>query len=180
MRKFGLRRLGLHAVASLSLAGVAFACATDPPEDFVPPGGSSSSGSSTVPGGDGGGSSSGGSSGSTSSSGGSSSGTSGTDGSTPAADCSKMGKVDDRPACDACTKQKCCAQLQACEASAACKQAQNCIAACASDDIFCVFECSATSGTGGQLLQDVGVCASQQCANECPSGFSDAGFDSPF
>jgi hypothetical protein len=171
-----MRKLGLQAVVSLSVAAIAFACASEPPDDFVgPEGSSSSSGSSTVPGGDGGGSSSGGSSG-TSSSGGSSSG--GNDSGTgPAADCSKMGKVDDRPACDACTKQKCCAQLQACDASAACKQAQACVAACKADDFFCVLQCSA-SGSGGDLLQDVGTCASQSCKNECPSSFDfDGGFD---
>jgi hypothetical protein len=172
-------KLGLNVVAGLGLAAVAFACASDPPEDFVPPEGtSSSSGSSTIPGGggDGGGSSSGGSSGTTSSSGGSSSG--GTDSGTAVpADCSKMATVDDRPACDTCTKQKCCTQLQACDASPACKAAQNCLAACASDDFICILSCSATGGNGAQLLQDVGTCASQQCASECPSTIDfDGGF----
>src|SRR5690606_7296681 len=110
-----------------------------------------------------------------SSSGGSSSG--GNDsGTTPPADCSKMGTVDDRPACDACTKQKCCAQLQACDSSAACKAAQTCIAACAEDDIVCIFQCAA-GGQGADLLQAVGVCASQSCPDECPSSFDlDGGF----
>ena len=176
-----MRKLGLQAVVSLSVAGIAFACASEPPEDFAPPEGSSSSGSSTVPGGDGGGSSSGGSSGASSSSGGSSSG--GMDGGTKTpADCSKMGAVDSRPACGTCTKQKCCAQLQACEASAECKAAQACIAACAEDDFFCVLQCSAAGGNGGDLLQDVGTCASQQCKTECPSSFDigDGGFDFDF
>jgi hypothetical protein len=74
-------------------------------------------------------------------------------------------------------KAKCCAKLQACDQSAACKQAQTCLAACASDDFFCVLQCSA-SGNGGQLLQDVGTCASTSCSAECPSAFDlDGGFD---
>ena len=92
--------------------------------------------------------------------------------------CSKMGTVDSRPACDTCTKQKCCAQLQACDASAACKAAQACLAACASDDFLCVLQCSVTGGSGSDLLQEVGTCASQQCKTECPSSFDlDGGFD---
>ena len=88
-----------------------------------------------------------------------------------------MGKVDDRPACDACMKQKCCAQIQACDASQACKQVQDCVAGCASDDFFCVIQCSA-SGSGGQQLQDVGTCAKSSCGKECPSSFDfDGGFD---
>lgn len=168
-----VRKLALEVAVGVGFCAVVFACASDPPEDFVPPGGtSSSSGSSTVPGGDGGASSSGGSSGASSSGGSSSGGSSsgGNEGGVPA-DCSKMAKVDDRPACDACTKQKCCSQLQACAASASCKAAQDCIAACADDDFVCIFTCSAAGGNGAQLLQDVGTCASQQCPNECPSEF---------
>ena len=168
-------KLGLQIVAGLTLAAIAFACASEPPPDFVPPENSPDRNGSTIPAGDGGGSSSG------ASSSGASSGTTGDSGKpVPSADCSKMTtKVDDRPACDTCAKQKCCTQIQACEASAACKAAQQCVAACASDDFFCVLQCSATGGSGAETLQAVGTCASQQCPNECPSSFDFDG-GSPF
>jgi hypothetical protein len=174
-----MAKLGLEIVGSLTLAAIFFACASDPPPDFVPPGGQGSSGS-TVPG-DKNASSSGGSSGASSSGGASSGGSSGAgnDGgsSGTTADCSKMGTVDSRPACDTCTKQKCCSQLQACAASASCKAAQDCIAKCADDDFGCVLTCSATGGNGAELLQDVGTCASNSCKTECPSAFDfDGGF----
>jgi hypothetical protein len=172
-------KLGLNVVAGVALGVVVFACASNPPEDFVPPE-TAPDRNSTVPDADGGASSSGGSSGTSSSGGTSGSSSGGTDAGSeagPTGDCSKMGTVDNRPACDKCTKQKCCTQLQACEASASCKAAQSCIAACASEDFVCILTCSASGGNGGQLLQDVGTCASQQCATECPSDFDfDGGF----
>lgn len=174
-----MRKLGLQAVASLSIAGIAFACASDPPEDFVPPGGTSSSGSS-VPGGEGG-ASSGGSSG-TSSSGGSSSGSSGGDAASDTgsgANCANHAPVSDKPACDTCSKAKCCNEIKACDASPSCKAAQDCIAKCGADDFGCALDCYIAAGNGADLLTDVASCAQSKCGSEC-GGAGDGGFDSPF
>lgn len=172
-----MRKLGLQAVVTLSVAGIAFACASEPPNDFVgPDGSSSSSGGSTVPGGDGGGSSSGGSSGGSSS--GASSGDGGGGDSAVAGNCSNHAAVSDKPACDTCTKAKCCKEIQACDNSAACKTAQDCLAKCKSDDFGCGLECYVAAGNGSDLLTAVGQCASSQCPNDCGGGgFGDGGFD---
>jgi hypothetical protein len=169
-----MAKLGLQIVAGLAIATIAFACASDPPEDFVPPEGAPDRTGSTVPGGDGGG-------GSSTSSGGSSSGTTGTGDaakeSGPSADCSQHAKVSDKPACDTCTKSKCCSEIQACDASPSCKQMEQCIAACGSDDFSCVLTCASASQTGFETFNAVGTCASQKCPSECPSDFDfDGGF----
>jgi len=88
---------------------------------------------------------------------------------TPGTDCSKMGKVSDRPACDTCVKAKCCEEVAACDKSNDCKALQACLAPCASDDLFCVFECQAAHSSGEEKLREVGSCAQLECKSECPS-----------
>jgi hypothetical protein len=109
-----------------------------------------------------------------SSSGGSSGGSSGT----PSYDCTSHAPVDDRPACDQCARSKCCEWITKCDGSPSCKAAQDCIGACSADDFPCVLGCSATAGTGGTFLEELGACVSNSCKAECPSTTGlDAGFD---
>lgn len=175
-----MRKLGLQAVVSLSVAGIAFACAAEPPEDFAPPEGSPDRNASSGSGGEGGASSSGGSSGGSSS--GSSGGSDAASDSAVAGNCSNHAPVSDKPACDTCSKAKCCNQIQACDKSPSCKIAQDCIAKCPANDIGCGFDCYVAAGDGAELLSDVGSCASSQCQNECGGGggIGDGGFDFDF
>jgi hypothetical protein len=83
-------------------------------------------------------------------------------------------KVGDPAACDQCAKDKCCAEVLACDKSADCKALQNCIAPCAQDDLVCILTCQEAHPKGGDLLQEVGSCAQNNCKNECPSMQSDA------
>lgn len=80
-----------------------------------------------------------------------------------AADCTSLPKADDRPACDQCTRSKCCKQYAACQASPACKAQADCIAA-APDAISAL-----TCGLDESELGDLGNCAATACKAECPS-----------
>jgi hypothetical protein len=111
----------------------------------------------------------------TSTSGGSTSGDPGTN-----YDCTSHAPVDDDPACDQCARSKCCEWISKCDGSPSCKAAQDCIGACNSDDFTCVLGCSATAGTGGVFLEELGPCVSNGCKSECSASQPDAGFDSPF
>ncbi len=83
-------------------------------------------------------------------------------------------KVGDPAACDQCAKDKCCAEVMACNNSADCKALQECIGPCAQDDLVCILTCQDAHPKGGDLLQEVGACAQNNCKNECPSMQSDA------
>ena len=99
-------------------------------------------------------------------------------GTEPAPDCKSLAlKVSDRPACDTCTKEKCCAEVLTCDKSADCKALQECLEPCAQDDDLCILTCIASHEGGSDKLQDVGQCAASKCKNECPP--PDAGGD-PF
>lgn len=86
-------------------------------------------------------------------------------------------KVSDRPACDTCTKEKCCKEVLACADSADCEALQACLEPCAQDDDLCILTCIAAHEGGSDKLQNVGQCAQSKCKNECPP--PDAGGD-PF
>lgn len=96
-------------------------------------------------------------------------------------DCSKRsGKVSDDPVCDTCAKAKCCNEIHACDESADCLALEKCLDACANDDTVCVLTCQATHDKGAGILQDVGACAQNECAKECPIQTPDGGGDAPF
>lgn len=95
-------------------------------------------------------------------------------------DCSNHAPVDDDPACDQCARSKCCEWISKCDGSPSCKAAQDCIAACNPDDFTCVLSCSATAGTGGVFLEELGACVSNNCKTECNASQPDASTDSPF
>ena len=99
----------------------------------------------------------------------------------PAASCTDLpAKVSDRPACDKCAKEKCCAQIQTCNESEDCTALQSCLAPCAQSDIVCILTCQDAHGTGAAKLQEVGSCATNKCKVECPSETPDADiFDAP-
>ena len=83
------------------------------------------------------------------------------------------------PACDACTKQKCCDEVQACNKSADCKALQQCLDPCAQDDDLCILTCISGHESGSNKLQEVGSCAQVECKNECPPPDAGGGvFDS--
>lgn len=90
-------------------------------------------------------------------------------------DCSNRAPVSDKPACDQCSRAKCCEWITKCDGSPSCKAAQDCIAKCADDDFPCVLGCSATAGTGGTFLEELGACASNNCKNECQAATPDGG-----
>lgn len=99
----------------------------------------------------------------------------------PAPDCKSMTlKVSDKPACDTCAKDKCCAEVLACDKSNDCKALQACLEPCANDDLVCVLTCQAAHPKGQDALQEVGSCALANCKTECPSETPDSGdpFDS--
>lgn len=90
-------------------------------------------------------------------------------GTEPPADCkSYTKKVSDRPACDTCTKEKCCSEILTCDKSADCKALQDCLEPCAQDDDLCILTCIAAHEGGSDKLQDVGQCAQSKCKAECP------------
>lgn len=95
----------------------------------------------------------------------------------PTYDCTNHEPVSDTPSCDQCSRAKCCKQITNCDNSESCKAAQVCLKACANDDFACILGCQATAGVGGQLLEEVGACAANNCKSECPSPQVDAGFD---
>lgn len=96
-------------------------------------------------------------------------------------DCSKRsGKVSDDPACDTCAKAKCCDEISKCDESADCAALEKCLDACADNDTVCVLSCQATHDKGASILQDVGACAQNECAKECPIQMPDGGGDAPF
>jgi len=90
-------------------------------------------------------------------------------------DCTNHASVDPRPACDQCTRAKCCKQLTDCDNNQACQATFKCVAACADGDTVCVLGCGMSD-----LAYEFGACISNNCSAECPSSSSDAGFDSPF
>ena len=97
--------------------------------------------------------------------------------SSSSADCTNHAKVDDRPACDQCTRSKCCASILKCDETADCKALQQCLEPCSSDDIACVLLCQAQHPSGNDALSNVGACAGTECKAECPLAIPDAGFD---
>jgi hypothetical protein len=102
-----------------------------------------------------------------------STGSSGSDASTGAPDCTKHAKVDDRPACDQCAREKCCKELVACDDNAGCKATMDCLAACQPDDPTCGLTCSLNDP--GNLLLAFGQCAKGKCGSECPDTSSGDG-----
>lgn len=101
---------------------------------------------------------------------------SGTPSNTPAADCTKLPEADPRPACDQCTRSKCCDTYAACSNSATCKQVVDCIAA--AKDTISAYTCTLTDDG---KLSDLADCTRDNCAAECPSTLSlDGGFGDPF
>lgn len=94
------------------------------------------------------------------------------------ADCSSHTPVDNRPACDQCTRANCCTQVLACDDNADCAAIVKCLDDCAGD-VVCMLVCQASHSSGASSLQQVASCASTKCSNECPQQQLDAGID-PF
>lgn len=82
--------------------------------------------------------------------------------------------VGEPEACDKCAKAKCCDEILACNDSADCKALQKCLEPCADSDFTCVLTCQSAHDNGSSLLQEVGSCAQNECAAECPSTAPDA------
>lgn len=96
-----------------------------------------------------------------------------------AATCTNHDAVDDRPACDSCSRAKCCAQVLECDKTPDCKAMMKCIGDCADDDIACVLTCQLGHDKGAALLGDLASCVQESCEAECPSSAPDGG-DDPF
>jgi hypothetical protein len=95
------------------------------------------------------------------------------------ASCAAHAKVSDRPACDTCTKAKCCDEIVACDKDSDCKAIQKCFEECPPNDDTCGLVCLTAHDKGANTLQGVSSCAQDKCATECPSSVPDAGED-PF
>jgi hypothetical protein len=100
----------------------------------------------------------------------------------PTYDCTNHAPVDSNPQCDQCARAKCCEWITKCDGAPSCKQAQECLAACSSDDLFCIAACGETGGQGGTFLTEFGACLNSSCKSECQSAQPniDAGGDAPF
>lgn len=104
-------------------------------------------------------------------------GSGGSSGSTEggAASCANHDPVDDRPACDQCARANCCESILACDKSPDCKAMMKCLEECAEGDLSCGLTCNLAHEQGAADLQQVGSCAGNRCAEECPSSTPDAG-----
>lgn len=95
-------------------------------------------------------------------------------------DCSDHEKVSDTPACDTCTRENCCKYVLECDESPDCVGMQKCLEECESGDLFCAQACHLVHEEGSRILMNMGQCAQQQCASECPSSLPEGGLPDPF
>ncbi|MEO9141701.1 MAG: hypothetical protein ABI332_05475 [Polyangiaceae bacterium] len=89
------------------------------------------------------------------------------------ASCVDAGPADDRPACNDCAYAHCCKQIDDCASDPQCIQLTNCEAACAPDDVTCLFTCGSLYDPSS--LQAIAACAQLYCSTECPAPVIDAG-----
>lgn len=129
---------------------------------------------------------SGGDGGGTTTTGGTTGGTTGTTGSTSSSSTTEEGPpcgviFDDRPECEACMEESCCAELEGCAPGTDCDALITCANACAMGDDACISACVEAHQQGLADFQTIQTCYADNCEQtlECSYPVCDSGLVVP-